>query len=97
VIYLGNNQFETDYGIVDVEQFFKQFVEFLQYINEKQDYHLLELLDSNLKDLKLNLNFVPSTFKNWIEDEVKEQVYNEGYRDGYSDGYNQALYEEDLE
>ena len=55
MIYLGNNQFETDYGIVDVEQFFKQFVEFLQYINEKQDYHLLELLDSNLKDLKLEL------------------------------------------
>ena len=36
MIYLGNNQFETDYGIVDVEQFFKQFVEFLQYINENK-------------------------------------------------------------
>ena len=97
MIYLGNNMFDTDDGIVDADQFFEQFIEFLLYIKEKQDYQLLSLLDSKLKNLKLDLKFIPESLKSIIKEEVKKQAYDEGYEDGYSDGYHQALYEEELE
>jgi hypothetical protein len=35
MIYLGNNMFDTDDGIVDVDQFFEQFIEFLVYNKHK--------------------------------------------------------------